>query len=80
MYTPIPCQCSLDLNGKIKITEAEKKHNEGNKTAFVVYTIKAAEVNDDGLVWEKPEIMKLEHRKRKPNEDTANLSRFEGRW
>ncbi|CAO3631447.1 unnamed protein product [Mucor fragilis] len=43
MYTPIPCQCSLDLSGKIKITEAEKKHNEGNKTAFVVYTIKAAE-------------------------------------
>ncbi|EPB82182.1 hypothetical protein HMPREF1544_11065 [Mucor circinelloides 1006PhL] len=43
MYTPIPCQCSLDLNEKIKITEAEKKHAEGNKATFVVYTIKAAE-------------------------------------
>ncbi|GAN00592.1 PX-domain-containing protein [Mucor ambiguus] len=43
MYTPIPCQCPLDLNNKIEITEAEKKHNEGNKNAFVVYTIKTAE-------------------------------------
>lgn len=53
MYTPIPCQCSLDLNDKIKITEAEKKHAEGNKTTFVVYTIKAAEVKTTKLVWEK---------------------------
>ncbi|KAK4518054.1 nuclear pore complex subunit [Mucor velutinosus] len=43
MYTPIPCQCPLDFNDNIKITDAEKKHNEGNKTAYVVYTIKTAE-------------------------------------
>lgn len=45
MYTPIACQCSLNLNGKIKIIEAEKKQTEGNKNTFVVYTIKMAEVS-----------------------------------
>lgn len=54
MYTPIACQCSLDLNGKIKIIEAEKKQTEGNKNTFVVYTIKRAEVRKRLCVWEKP--------------------------
>lgn len=77
MYTPIPCQCSLDLNDKIKITEAEKKHAEGNKTTFVVYTIKAAEVKTTKLVWEKSEIMKPKHRTKRQTEDTVNLNHFE---
>jgi hypothetical protein len=54
MYTPIACQCSLNLNGKIKIIEAEKKQTEGNKNTFVVYTIKMAEVSKRLYVWKKP--------------------------